>query len=193
LETAADNAKQKVDLDVDDDLPSPAISEQSSPVRPVPGSRTVGGFAAYGGVARPSSRKGFRQATQQRPRPSPLVPASTNNTVSQENSGIPESPQDHSLNLSPHTADSNPGLVSDDEDDDHGSASEEEAPHAEIRRPLPVVRNCSDNADIDVAVDDDIDQHGVIIRRNSMFAEDERSLRAAGSPSRKLGMGKRSG
>jgi hypothetical protein len=45
--------------------------------------------------------------------------------------------------------------------------------------------------EIEVAVDDDIDENGVIIRRGSMFAEDERGLRGTGSPSRKLGMGKR--
>ena len=192
LAKAAASAKQKVDFGVEDDLPSPDASEQSSPVAPVAGSRTVAGMATNGNQPRPPSRKGFWQPTQQRPRPSPLAPALTNSIVKQEHSEIPESPQDHVHNLSPHTADSNPGLVSDHEDDDHGSASEEDETQPEIRRSLPVGGNCSDNMEIDVAVDDDIDEDGVIIRRNSLFAEDERGLRAAGSPSRRLGVGKRS-
>jgi ADA HAT complex component 1 len=113
------------------------------------------------------------------------------NGLKQENSELPESPHDPTLDLSPHTADSNPGLVSDHEDDDHGSASEEEAPQAAMRRPINVPGTCADNMEIDVAVDDDMDENGVIIRRGSMFAEDERGLRGAGSPSRKLGVGKR--
>jgi len=41
--------------------------------------------------------------------------------------------------------------------------------------------------DLDVAVDDEIDgEHGVVIRRNSMLASEDRGLRTAGSPSRKL-------
>ena len=197
LAKAAASAKQKVDLGPDDDLLSPDW-EQSSPLEPMAGARTVAGsarsgmLATTGNVPRPPSRKGYRQPMQ-RPRPSPLAPALANGALQQQHSEIPESPQDQALNLSPHTANSNPpGLVSDHEDDDHGSASEEEAPQAEMRRPLPVGRNCSDKMEIDVAVDDDMNQHGVVIRRNSMFAEDDRGLRAAGSPSRKLGMGKRS-
>ena len=76
---------------------------------------------------------------------------------------IPESPQfPGQPNLSPHGADSNPGLVSDHEDeDDHGSASEEEdtapQPAAQMhRRPAfavgPGNRNCADNMDIPVDV-----------------------------------------
>lgn len=198
LAKAAASARQKIDLGADDDLLSPDVSEQESPVEAFAGARTVAGsgrtgmIAPNGSVTRPPSRKGFRQPMQ-RPRPSPLAPASPQGGTKQELSEIPDSPQDHSLNLSPHTADSNPGLVSDHEDDDHGSVSEEEAPHADIRRPLNVNGTCADNMEIDVAVDDDIDESGVIIRRNSLFAEDERGFRAAGSPSRKYGVSKRGG
>lgn len=198
LGKAAASAREKVDLGADD-LPSPDVTEESSPLEPVAGSRTVVGghtglASTNSSMARPPSRKGFRQPTTQRPRPSPLAPAHSSSFPTQEHSEIPESPQDLTSNLSPHTADSNPGLVSDHEDDDHGSASEEEsAPQTAMRRPIPVsTGSCEDNMEIDVAVEDDMDQHGVIIRRNSMFAEDERGLRAAGSPSRKLGgVGKR--
>ena len=139
--------------------------------------------------ARPQSQKGFRQPTQQRPRPSPLGPPM--NGLKQESGEIPESPFDPTHDLSPHTADSNPGLVSDHDDDDHGSASEEEAPQAEMRRPINVPATCADNMEIDVAVDDDMVEDGLIIRRGSMFADEQRGLHGAGSPSRKLGMGKR--
>ena len=196
LAKATASAKQKIDLGVDEDPLSPDASEQESPLEPAAGSRTVAGAHAgmmmsNGMNARPPSRKGFRQPMQQRPRPSPLVPAPGKGVAKQEHREIPGSPQDQALNLSPHTADSNPGLVSDDEDD--GSASEEEtAPQAEMRRPLNVGgTTCADHMEIDVAVDDDIDESGVIIRRHSMFGEDERGLRTAGSPSRKLGMNKR--
>lgn len=105
------------------------------------------------------------------------------------------SPQDHvSLNLSPHTADSNPGLVSDHEDDDH-SDSGEDAPQEEVIAQPPSLTvgatNCSDNMEIDVAVEDDVGRDGVVIRRNSLLMDDDRALRAPGSPSRKLGGGRR--
>ncbi|KAK3710082.1 hypothetical protein LTR37_010513 [Vermiconidia calcicola] len=201
LAKATETAKQKIDLGIDESIPSPDISGHNSPVEKMAGARTVAGgkqvglTGSNGFAIRPPSRKGFRQPMQQRPRPSPLAPALSSAIVKQEHSEIPESPQDLSLNLSPHTADSNPGLVSDNEEDDHGSASEEEAPQTtEMRRPLPIsAGNCADNMELDVTVDDDIDRNGVIIRRNSMFAEAERGPGGGGSPSRKLGGGKRSG
>ena len=185
LAEAAAAARQKVDLGVDEEMSSPERSEQNSPLEPNgrAGKTTIPG--------RPLSRKGHRQP-QQRPRPSPLAPAPLSGLLKSEYSEVPESPQYQGPNLSPHTADSNPGLVSDHEDDDHGSASEEEAPHTEIRRPFNVGPICSDNVEIAVTEDDEVDRSGVIIRRNSIFADDERSLRAAGSPSRKLGVSKRS-
>ena len=197
LASAAASAKQKVDLSAEEALLSPDASEVESPLQQTDGSRKGPGSGRAGmtvphGTVRPPSQKGFRQPVQ-RPRPSPLGPPTHMHLggLKQEGSEIPESPQDHTLDLSPHTADSNPGLVSDHDDDDHGSASEEEAPQATMRRPINVPGTCADNMEIDVAVDDDIDENGVIIRRGSMFAEEERGLRGAGSPSRKLGMGKR--
>lgn len=147
-------------------------------------------------ATRPPSRKGYRQPAQttQRPRPSPLVPAPATNLLKEESMDFLNSPQDHaSVNLSPHTADSNPGLVSDHEDDDH-SDSGEEVPQDVIAQPPPLTvgaRNCADNMEIDVAVEDDVGRDGVVIRRNSLLMDDDRALRGPGSPSRKLGGGRR--
>lgn len=186
LESAAASAKEKIDLGVgDEDLPSPDASEQNSPLEPLAGSRTVTGTGKArkmtGAAPQPPSQKGFRMP-QQRPRPSPLAPASAR-TAQQDHSEIPESPQFPGPNLSPNTADSNPGLVSDHEDDDHGSGSDEEAPQTEMRQPFTVGGNCSDNMEIEVTEDDDIDRSGVIIRRGSMFADEERGLRTSGTSS----------
>ncbi|KAF2161636.1 hypothetical protein M409DRAFT_59020 [Zasmidium cellare ATCC 36951] len=191
LEQAAAAAKQKVDLGVDEDLQSPDASEANSPIAFFgPGARTLapsqGGRSGSGfeGFERPTSRKGQRQPMQ-RPRPSPLAPTPAGQDVHMTQSGL-SSPQD---NLSPHTADSNPGLVSDNEGD-HDDASDDESSQIEVaapRHPLPPVgRSCEDNMDIDVQEDDEIErpQRGVIIRRNSMLAQETSGM---GSPSRKVG------
>ena len=102
-----------------------------------------------------------------------------------------------SAHSSPPTGDSNPGMISDLEDDDHGSASEEETALPPSSRgsmlPVnPVSRSCAANSamDLDVSVDDEMDEHGVIIRRNSMLGSDvrehQRKLTSTASPS-KLG------
>jgi len=212
LDQAIADAKQKVDLGADEEIASPELFGPMSPSAPWAGSRTVAGAAGSrpgvlappGGFGRPSSRKGHREPTP-RHRPAPLVPDPGHQPGSglkqeQQHGGeIPESPQDHSSTLSPHTADSNPGLVSDHEDDDHGSASEDEVPHRTaaaapgtgMPHPLTTVgrNSCTDNMEIDVAVDDDMDEHGVVIRRNSMLAAEDRDIAAttaAGGSSRKL-------
>lgn len=194
LASAVASAKQKVDLGLDEDMSASDVSEQNSPMESALHNRTISGNGRASMMtmpgARPGSNKGIRQVGRQ-PRPSPLAPVAPASAERRELSEIPESPHYHGLTFSPHTADSNPGLVSDHEDDDHGSASEEEAPHAEIVRPFPVGGTCSDNVEIDVAEDDDMDRSGLIIRRNSMFGDEERGLRAAATPSRKLGLSKR--
>jgi ADA HAT complex component 1 len=189
LAKAISDAKQRVDLGAEEDLLSPDILEQPSPLGAAPpGARTIATGARTGAlglnttsVPRPPSRKGHRQPAQPqaiRPRPSPLAPAQGSGmSVQQESGELPDSPhsQDHSLDLSPHTADSNPGLVSDLEDDDHGSASESEdgpAPHPSRQLPVTGGQTCADNMEIDVAVEDEIDGDGVIIRRNSISADD---------------------
>jgi ADA HAT complex component 1 len=194
LQAAVLSAKEKVDLSFEEDVLYPDVSEINSPLEHTSLSRKGNapgraGMTVPSSGGRPPSQKGFRQPTQQRPRPSPLGPPMSG--LNLESGEIPESPFDPTHDLSPHTADSNPGLVSDHEDDDHGSASEEEAPQAEMRRPINVPATCADTMEIDVAVDDDMVEDGLIIRRGSMFAEEQRGLHGSGSPSRKLGMGKR--
>jgi len=195
LEHAILSASQKVDLDIEEEATaSPNSSDSTSPVAPAPSSRNFHGpvrggtLAPPGVVARPPSRKGCREPA--RYRPSPLAPVSAHLTAAGDGAQneIPESPQDHSSTLSPHTADSNPGLVSDHDDDDQdGSASEDEVPQATIAHSLDVRRrDCADNVDIDITEEDDIDEHRVLIRRSSMMAAAEgREVRTAGSSSRK--------
>lgn len=195
LASAVASAKQRVDLELDEEMSSPDISGQNSPMDSAMHNRTVSGNGRASMMsmpgARPGSNKGIRQVGRQ-PRPSPLAPAALSGAERHELSEIPESPHYHGLTFSPQTADSNPGLVSDHEDDDHGSASEEEAPHAEIVRPFTVGGGtCSDNVEVDVAEGDDLDRSGLIIRRNSMFGDEERGLHTAATPSRKLGLSKR--
>ena len=194
LEQAITNAKQKVDLGAEDDVQSPDVSESASPMTPAGGSRTISGTSRAGSLAppgiapRPPSRKGHSDAAQ-RHRPSPLAPIAARglSVPSKGHGEAPESPNDQSPDLSPHTADSNPGLVSDHEDDDHGSASEDEMEHAPLPPHSLGVRRggCNDRVDsmdLDVSVDDDIDgQHGVVIRRNSMTADNSRLRTAEGS------------
>nr|POE52058.1 hypothetical protein CFP56_52439 [Quercus suber] len=165
LEQAIAAAKQKIEFGVDDLVSSPDTMDPESPLAPMAGARTVAG-------AGPGTFAG-EPGTATRP---------------EQHSEIPESPQDPLAHLSPHTADSNPGLVSDHEDDDHGSGSEDDSPRsAQMAHSLGVRRECgAHDMDIDVAVDDDMDQHGVIVRRHSMLSAEARGLRDAGSPSRPL-------
>ncbi|KAK1068280.1 hypothetical protein LTR74_005778 [Friedmanniomyces endolithicus] len=204
LEEAITNARQKIDMGAEEVM-SPDALEFTSPLTLAPaGTRTVIGTSRAGSLAppgaalsRPSSRKGYRTSVP-RPRPSPLMhtsgTAAGNNAMQglQPMSMSPASPHDRgSVNLSPHTVESNPGLVSDHEDDDHGSASEDEVPQAAIAHSLGVSvgrGDCTDGMELDV-VEDDMDEHGVVIRRSSMLSAEDRGLRAAGSSSRKMGGG----
>ena len=146
LEKASMQAKEKVDLGIDevgeevDD-----ISTTQSPVaRPGMASRTVSGSIRAIGTQRPASGKGHR------PRPAPLASASLLAHSSQ--SEIPESPMD--TELSPHTADSDPGLVSDHEDD---SISEpEEDANSVVTSPVPLditQRECGDAMEVDAELE----------------------------------------
>ncbi|KAK0851772.1 hypothetical protein LTR03_003796 [Friedmanniomyces endolithicus] len=204
LEEAITSARQKIDLGAEE-MMSPDALESTSPLTLAPaGTRTVARTSRAGSLAppgdamsRPSSRKGYRTSVP-RPRPSPLMPtpgiAADHNMIHalQPMSVSPASPHDRgSVNLSPHTVESNPGLVSDHEDDDHGSASEDEVPQAAIAHSLGVSvgrGDCTDGMELDV-VEDDMDEHGVVIRRSSMLSAEDRGLRAAGSSSRKMGGG----
>ncbi|KAK6435957.1 hypothetical protein LTR95_007857 [Oleoguttula sp. CCFEE 5521] len=144
LDLAIANARRPVDVTHDDDhLLSPRDSGPQSPdYTPAP-SRGKSLPLTHPGAARPSSRKGYRQPAQHQP--SPLALDAQHERL-------------HASSLSPHTTD-DPGLISDREDEDeHGSASEEEG-HAPVPRGaglLPVAaRACTDAMDLDVEVDED--------------------------------------
>lgn len=186
LEQATALAKQKIEPSIEDDIHSPGMSDVGSPVASFTGTRMPTGSQQQQGLTGPTGWKG--QTFKDRPRPSPLAPIAASSR--ELHNDYFSSPQDiSSASLSPHTVDGNPGLVSDHEDDDHGSASEDEegTPQA-MPQALPQTANhCADNMEIDVEGADEIDQHGVIIRRNSMGAAQARTIRASGSPSRKMG------
>ena len=198
LNQAVANAKQRIDLSGEEDTTTPDSSVPSSPAAALMNSN-ASLPANTSTVSRPPSRKGHRQP-HQRARPSPLA-APTQQTPPSRMVSTPtqllDSPRDMSAHLSPNTVDGNPGMISDLEDDDHGSASEEETamPPSSRGPMLPVntaSRTCADNSamDLDVTVDDEIDEHGVIIRRNSMLGSHDRDhnrkMASTASPS-KLG------
>jgi ADA HAT complex component 1 len=193
LAKAIADARQKVDLGVDEDLSSPDISAQNSPLAAPSGGRGPASLGINNStIPRPASQKGIRQLAQQsKARPSPLAPVDFKHD--QGEIQTPGSPHSHastsaartpSFDLSPHTtaADSNPGLVSDHEEDedDHGSSSENEEapplPRPHSSRGGPALSGhhhqptCGgENLELDVVIDDDeIEHDGLVIRRNSI-------------------------
>ncbi|KAF2150601.1 hypothetical protein K461DRAFT_295864 [Myriangium duriaei CBS 260.36] len=166
---------EKIDLgpepeDVDDNQLS--TSPKGTPM--TGGSRIVSGGKLGGD--RPISRKGFHQAGN-RPRPAPLQ------TPALQDEEVPESPRDH--DLSPRTADSNPGMVS-DHDDDPNSDPEDNGSVIVPASTVHIHQGCGDAMDIDLEVDDDHDGHAVIIRsRGSMQSDSD--MHDSGSPSRSRG------
>ncbi|KAK3067344.1 hypothetical protein LTR53_015842, partial [Teratosphaeriaceae sp. CCFEE 6253] len=202
LEEAIRSAKQRIDWSTEEVLTPDTLDSASSLTPATTGTRGGIGpphatsLASPSGAARPPSRKGFRQPGT-RPRPSPLMqaPAGAEDESRpfdhQPSSASPSSPHDRSLHRSPHAVESNPGLVSDHEDDDHGSASEDEVPQAAIAHSLGVLaarRDCAEGMEIDVSVEEeDDDAHGVIIRSSGLRGADDRGLGTDGSASGKLG------
>lgn len=106
------------------------------------------------------SRISHRQPFQRSSRPP--TPISFNTQVScPEMSGMSTEP-----GVSPHGGDSNPGLVSDREDDVVSEAEELAAP---IVTPTAAIElQCGDEMDLDIQVDDSHDEHGVLIRRRNI-------------------------
>lgn len=154
-----------------DDIDDSQMSITSRELSADCGSRAVSGGKLGGD--RPGTRKGFHQAGN-RPRPAPLQTLDTE---------IPESPRDH--DLSPRTADSNPGLVS-DHDDDPNSDQEDGASVIVPSDSVHLHEGCGDAMDLDLEVDDDHDGHAVIIRsRGSMHSDG--GLQDSSTPSRARG------
>ena len=173
LQSATEKAKEKLDLGGPDegDGEEEDISAKASPVaRPTNGnSRTVGGTGPKIASDDQQSVKGHRQPLQ-RPRPAPLAATRSTN---------PEALQD--TELSPHTADSNPGLVSDHEDDPASEADEETRSVMSSSQPIGLARGCSDAMDVDLDVNDDHDEHGMLMRQRSIRERNE--MHGSGSPS----------
>lgn len=167
LEQAVAEARVRSELGLEE-LISPASMTPGSPAITTP----ISGRPGLSGVHRFHGGKGQAQSAQR-----------TYFATAQPDLDSPRE------NLSPHAVDSNPGMVSDLEDDDNGSASEEEstAPHHSITHPLDINRTCGDSMDIAVAEDDGVVHHGgVIIRRNSTFGAEHHGLHG-GASSNKLG------
>jgi ADA HAT complex component 1 len=101
---------------------------------------------------------------------------------------VPADMMDSPPSLSPHAVDSNPGLVSDHEDDDAPSdlddvrSERHESPDAVSRLGVIRDRTCGDEIDVDleVDVDDEANGHSVLIRPRSLGLQ----MRSSGSPSR---------
>lgn len=177
LQHATSQAREKIDC-------GPDLAEDDERSMP-PRKNSIAQRDSSNYLERPQSRKGARQPLS-RPRPAPLAPTFSSAHRSGE---IPESPQD--MNLSPHTADSNPGLVSDHEDDDVASDLDE-ARSDRHHSPAPAAvtnlggmrgATCGSEAmEVDLEIEDDMDGHGVLIRPKSLAYQELR--RGAGSPSR---------
>ena len=189
-------AQEKIDLGpdyVDEDERPPAFTRKPSTSETtfdMAGARfaTPSENSPFG---RPQSRKG-QHAPVSRPRPAPLASQQiTSRGVAME---IPESPQDS--NQSPHTADSNPGLVSDHEDDDAVSDMDEArserhaSPDGSIDRLGGLRRGIgcgADAIDVEVEADEDVDgHHGVLIRPRGLAFQEFAQRPVAGSNQRPI-------
>lgn len=197
LRKAASQASVKIDL-------GPEMMEEDEHTQTAPRKASVSTGVAYASTMRFSqvqsdkvggrsqSRKG-RYAPASRPRPAPLAPRMDHDLHHRVSVEIPESPQDP--DFSPHTADSNPGLVSDHEDDDVASELDEARSERHVS---PVARvghlgglrsgvgACgADTVEVDLEVEDDGEgHHGVLIRPRGL-AYQEFSSRPGGSPSQR--------
>lgn len=177
LQRATTQAREKIDLG-----PEPAEDEQ--PAKTPSETPKPNGISAIS-VSRPAAtpvpdgaqgHKGWYSPIS-RPRPAPIMARH-----------VPEAMLDSPPNLSPHAVDSNPGLVSDHEDDDAPSdlddvrSERHESPGAVSRLSALRGRTCGDEmaVDLEVDVDDEADGHSVLIRPRSLGLQ----MRSSGSPSR---------
>ncbi|KAI5248620.1 hypothetical protein E4T43_01220 [Aureobasidium subglaciale] len=177
LQHATTQAREKVDLGpepVEDDQIMTRLSETPKPVG-------TSGFSVSRPVVTPAndesqSRKGWCSPVS-RPRPAPIMARH-----------VPVGMMDSTPDLSPHAVDSNPGLVSDHEDDDAPSdlddvrSERHQSPGAVSRLDALRDRTCGDELDMDleVDVDDEAEGHSVLIRPRSLGLQ----MRSSGSPSR---------
>lgn len=177
LQQATAQAREKVDLGpdlVEDEQPLPTSAEK-------PKASSTSATSTDRSVCKPlhqslQGHKGW-YAPISRPRPAPIMARH-----------VPADIMDSPPTLSPHAVDSNPGLVSDHEDDDAPSdlddvRSERHASPDAVSR-LGVIRDrtCGDEIDVDLEVDveDETNGHSVLIRPRSLGLQ----MRSSGSPSR---------
>lgn len=177
LQHATTQAREKIDLG-----PDPVEDEQSASA----GSETPksNGASAMNLSRHPDKpahegsqgHKGWH-APISRPRPAPIM-------ARHASAEMMDSPP----TLSPHAVDSNPGLVSDHEDDD--APSDLDDVHSERHGSPDAVsglgalgnRTCGDEMDVDLEIDvnDEANGHSVLIRPRSLGLQ----MRSSGSPSR---------
>ncbi|KAL1302133.1 hypothetical protein AAFC00_002567 [Neodothiora populina] len=197
LAAVTTKAREKVDLGVEspdeEGVPAGTSRKQSVSRAPstAPGARLVQ-TSTSSSMSRSHSQKG-QHAPHSRPRPAPLAPPSSHATSLRSRdygAEVPESPFDS--HLSPHTADSNPGLVSDHEDDDGVSDLDEARSerHASPDEPITQLSSmrrgmgaCGEAMDVDVEFEDDADGHHEVLIRPRGLAFQEFSQRSAGSTS----------
>lgn len=156
LKGLVETARAKVDLDItetsDDDiadtstLPTPTTTQPPQLAR-LPASASQAATGSKAPSARPGSKKSNPQTHAR-------LPLSFPSPVKSESDHMLDSPVD----LSPHTAESNPGLVSDHDDDDDEDADDARSQHDLIMH------------DDDVVVEDSSDVEGGLERRGSSQA-----------------------
>lgn len=182
LQHATTQAREKVDLGPESAEEDQLVTSSSE----TPKASDVPAFGVSRPMATPThdgsqSHKGRYQPVS-RPRPTPIMARHVPNSLMEATDSPPDS------NLSPHAVDSNPGLVSDHEDDD-GTSDLEDVQSERHHSPGAVSglgalrdRTCGDGMglDLEVDVDDEADGHSVLIRPRSLGLQ----MRSSGSPSR---------
>lgn len=181
IHEAALRAQENIDLGLDaDDEETPTSSRKPSVSRSTSISKNHSGqTSGKAGFNRPQGRKD-QHVPQSRPRPAPLAHPSRS-TSQRGVTETMESPQESTL--SPHAADSNPGLVTDHEDDDdvvsdldearseHHESSEENL--ARINALRAMGGHCGEAMDVDMEEAEDVEgHHEILIRpRGQAFQE----------------------
>jgi len=176
LEHATIQAREKFDLG-----PDPADDDQPTSTTTETPKSNISSNNMNRSVSKPlqegsQGHKGWYSPIS-RPRPAPIMARH-----------IPIEMMDSPPTLSPHAVDSNPGLVSDHEDDDAPSdlddvrSERHESPAAVTRLGAIRDRTCGDEMDVDLEVDveDEANGHSVLIRPRNLGLQ----MRPSGSPSR---------
>jgi ADA HAT complex component 1 len=177
LQHATTQAREKIDLGPDTVEDEQSLSRSSE----TPKSNDTSSINVDRSICKSSheSSQGHKgwYAPISRPRPTPIM-------ARHGSADMMDSPP----TLSPHAVDSNPGLVSDHEDDDAPSDMDDvrserhESPDAVTRLGAIRDRTCGDEIDLDLEVDveDEANGHSVLIRPRNLGLQ----MRSSGSSSR---------